>query len=123
METVRDLQTLARDSERELGRGLLSEGSIAISRSVSEKQLVSRVEKLMLESGLSKVSTVKVTTDLLKQRGYPPRAIPEANKIAFRVWIERLVRQIPPEDLLSVATAVRNHAVHGNDWPLRRDKP
>ena len=116
------LQHTAQNMQSERGRGLLDDRSAERAHRLSERQLVSRIEQLMLESKLTKASAVKATIQLLKERGYPPSSIPDSNKIAFRAWIEKLLREIKPEELLNVASVVRNHAVHGLDWPLRREK-
>jgi hypothetical protein len=122
-EIVHSLRLSANNLHRESGRGLFSGEPIESAHKVPEKQLVTRIERLMLESGLTKTATVKATTDLLKERGYSPRSLPDSNKIAFRAWVERLLRQVPADELLNVASIVRNHSVHGIDWPLRREKP
>lgn len=122
-ELIHLLQRAANTMERERSVGLLDDLSIEKAHRLGERQLVSRIERLMLESRLKKSEAVKVVVQLLKERGHPPSSIPDANKISFRLWIERLLRQVKPEELLSVASAVRNYAVHGLDWPLRREKP
>jgi hypothetical protein len=122
-EILRSLRMSANNIHRESGRGLSSDVSFESTHHISEKQLVVRIEKLMLESGLTKAATVKATTDLLKERGYPTKSLPDSNKIAFRMWVEKLLRQVPADELLNVASIVRNHSVHGIDWPLRRGKP
>jgi hypothetical protein len=123
VEIVHSLRVSASEMHRESGRGLFSDEPLESVHRVSEKQLATRIERLMLESGLTKAATVKVTTDLLKERGYLPRSLPDSNKLAFRAWVEKLLRQVPADELLNVASIVRNHSVHGIDWPLRREKP
>jgi hypothetical protein len=117
------LQHKASDLERAGSVGLFDDESSKQAHRLGEQQLVSRIERLVLESNLKKSEAVKVVTQLLKDRGYPANSIPDASKIGFRIWIEKLLRHIKPEELLSVASTVRNYAVHGLDWPLRREKP
>jgi hypothetical protein len=117
------LQQRANDLERAGSIGLFDEESNRQAHRLGEQQLVSRIERLMLESNLKKSEAVKVVTQLLKERGHPASSIPDASKIGFRIWIEKLLRHIKPEELLNIASTVRNHAVHGLDWPLRREKP
>lgn len=120
---LQSLRSASASATQEYGRDLFSEKSFETARRISEKQLVTRIEKLLLESGLTKAATVKATTDLLKERGHSPKSIPDANKISFRDWVAKLLREIPPDELLKIASIVRNYAVHGIDWPLRREKP
>ena len=120
IETLRDAAT---DTTRAYGRSLFVEDTRQAERSISERHLVSRIEKIMLESGLTKSATIQATNTLLKQRGYSLKTLPDSNKIAFRSWIEKLVRRVPAEELLSVASLVRGKSVQGIDWPLRREKP
>lgn len=122
-EIVQSLRLSASGMHRESARGLFSEEPLASTHRVSERQLATRIEKFMLESGLTKAAIVKATTDILKQRGYPIKSVPDSNKLAFRAWVERLLRQVPADELLFIATQVRNHSAHGIDWPLRREKP
>jgi len=122
-EVIRSLQTSADVMHRDAQGGLSATESFEDARRSSERQLALRIERLMLESGLTKAAAVKATTNALRERGYSLKSLPESNKLAFRAWIERLLKQIPAEDLLSVATTVRNYSAHGLDWPLRRDKP
>lgn len=122
-EAIHSLRTAATALHRESGRGLFRDVSFEAAHRISEKQLASRIEKLMLESGLSKTATVKATTEALKDRGYSIKALPDSTKIAFRLWVEKLLRQFPAEELLKVASEIRNRSVHGIDWPLRREKP
>ncbi|GAA0007275.1 hypothetical protein BDS110ZK4_40770 [Bradyrhizobium diazoefficiens] len=117
------LRYRANDLEREGSIGLFDDESNKQAHRLGERQLVSRIERLMLESNLKKTEAVKVVTQLLTERGYPPSSIPDSNKIGFHTWIAKLLRNIKPEDLLNVASTVRNYAVHGLDWPLRREKP
>ena len=121
-ELIGSIQRTAQDVQGQYGRGLFDDRSFETARHLSERQLASRIEKLMLESGLTKAAMVRATVGLLKERGYAPNSIPDPTKIAFRAWIEKLLRHIKAEDLLNVASIVRNHAVHGIDWPLRREK-
>ncbi|MCK1283442.1 hypothetical protein IVB41_05770 [Bradyrhizobium sp. 44] len=124
IEAVHSLREIARVSENDLGRGLFVPDVSVETQKGSEKQLVSRVEKLFLESKLTKADIVKATVELLKQRGYAPKTIPDAQKIAFRIWIQKLLRRVQPDELLNIASLIRNHAVHvqGIDWPLRRER-
>jgi hypothetical protein len=123
VDIISSLKTAASNAEQELGRGLFADKSFETAQRLSEKQLVARIEKLMLESGLTKAAMTKITTELLKERGYSQKSIPDASKVAFRVWVERLLRQIPADEMLNIASIVRNHAAHGIDWPLRRERP
>jgi hypothetical protein len=123
VEIVHSLRLSADSMNRESARGLFNDELIESTNHSSEKQLATRIEKLMLGSGLTKSAAVKATVELLKERGYPPRALPDSNKLAFRAWLERLLRHVPADELLKIASIIRNYSVHDIDWPLRREKP
>lgn len=122
VELVYMLRETAERSQNEIGRGLFSDRTVETSNRLSERRLVGRIERLMLESGLPKVAIVKATHQLLMQRGYSASSLPAGNKIAFTSWIGKLLGVAKAEDLLNVASLIRNRAVHGIDWPLHRDK-
>src|SRR3954452_1233556 len=58
---VQSLRSAAASAEHEYGRDLFSEKSFETARRISEKQLVTRIEKLLLESGLTKAAAVRAT--------------------------------------------------------------
>lgn len=123
VDAIRVLRATAEDLQSERSRGLIEKETNENARRLSEKQLASRIEKMMLESKLTKGQTAKAVTELLVDRGYHPDSIPDSSKLAFRAWIERLLRTFSPEELLQIASHIRNYAAHGIDWPLRRDRP
>lgn len=59
-----------------------------------------------LQQGIREISSEKLPP-------FKPRT-------GFRQWVERILDQVPPSELLHVATRIRNERVHQpTHWPLR----
>jgi len=93
------------------------------ARDAEHKNIVSKVESLLLgEAGLPKTRASHILhSEILSELG-GSYYLPSPNKVAFRLWLSRLLDQVPPSTVLHVASRLRNSIVHGDkslsDWPL-----
>lgn len=82
-----------------------------------------RVECLLRDEAGLKVSqaAAELLRSLEQKRTNLAVAVKPPNKESFYNWLQKLLRQIEPSELLHHATLVRNRYVHntGQDWPLR----
>ena len=85
--------------------------------------VISNIEQLLLEAaGMSKAEASKVLySELVRELGRE-YYLPTPNKIAFRLWMARLLDQVPAGEVMHIASRIRNEVVHGrrsmSDWPL-----
>lgn len=85
--------------------------------------LIRKLENLLLvEAQLPKVAASQILhVELVKEFGNR-YYIPAPNKIAFKLWLARLLDQVPASAALHAASKIRNNIVHGkkspSDWPL-----
>ena len=82
-----------------------------------------RVELLLRNEAGLKVSqaALELLSSLERERGGMAGTMKPPNRESFYSWLNKLLRQIGPSELLHHATLVRNRYVHntGQDWPLR----
>lgn len=87
----------------------------------SNDELSNRVIDLLIrDTGLPRGYVAQVLYDALKMRD-PIRSIPQPTKVAFGSWIERVMKVVPPSELLHVVYSIKDkldgHAMV--DWKLR----
>jgi len=86
--------------------------------------VIRKVETLLLkEAGMSKTSAIKQIISSIKSDASSANAhLPASTKIAFDVWLARLLDEVPPSLVLHHASKIRNAVVHGSmsrsSWPL-----
>ena len=95
-------------------------------KSTNRKKIAANVESILIDSaGLQKKDAIKILKAELERRYGETLDWPSTNKVAFDLWVSRLVDQISPSELMHIATQVRNDLVHGrksmSDWPLSDD--
>ena len=109
-------------SLRDTGGQSAKDGADA-DRLREHESVISQIESLLLVgAALSKSqSSDLLYSEMIKEYGNT-YYIPSPNKIAFRLWIARLLDQVPPSKVMHVASKIRNELVHGrrsvSDWPL-----
>ena len=85
-------------------------------------EIIDKVETLLVgDAGLAKSMAGTLLYNELSRRGrFGDLPIP--TKIAFRLWLARLLDTVPQSEVLHAATKIRNGLVHGSetgsDWPL-----
>jgi hypothetical protein len=89
----------------------------------SNIEVADRLERLLLsETGLNKQHAVELILHELETLGIQTKELPAHHKISFSIWLERVARRVGPNQLLQVASRIRNSVAHGKlHWPLRRD--
>lgn len=92
-------------------------------KSTNRKKIAADVEAVLVDSaGLQKKDAIRILQAELERRYGENSEWPSTNKVAFDLWVSRLVDQISPSELMHIATQVRNDLVHGrrsiSDWPL-----
>lgn len=77
---------------------------------------------LIEQSGLSKTEAARELRSELMRVGMAEVDIPAYRKVAFDLWLARLLDQLSESTVLHVASKVRNDLVHGgrtrSNWPL-----
>ena len=81
-----------------------------------------RVERLLkLEARLTTSSAVEELTRRMVRDGLlSEEEVPPLSKKALRLWIDRVIQQVSPKEVLRHATILRNEFVHTPqaDWPI-----
>jgi len=85
--------------------------------------VISNVERgLLNEAGLSKAEATRLLWSELLGRGLDGVNLPSPNKIAFRLWLARVLDVVPESLVTHLASKIRNEILHGHkspsDWPL-----
>ena len=100
-----------------------SRSSFHSARESEQRNILDQVENLLLrEARLPKSRATHILYSELGKEFGEEYYLPSPNKIAFRLWLSRLLDQVPPSTVLHVASRLRNSIVHGtkslSDWPL-----
>lgn len=88
----------------------------------AHKATIDKIERLLIkEAGLPKTQAAQFLYHELSI-SRPEQSLPSPKKIAFRLWLSRLLDDAPQSEVMHVASKVRNKVVHGSrnvsDWPL-----
>jgi hypothetical protein len=89
------------------------------------QEVSQRVARLLLSgTGLNKTEAAGlVLRGIEAELGRPIKDFPAYNKMSLDEWLKKISNRIAPNDLLRIASLIRNNKVHGLgiDWPLRPD--
>jgi hypothetical protein len=93
------------------------------ARDAEHKNIVAKIENLLVyEANLPKTRASHILYSEIQEELGDSYYLPSPNKVAFRLWLSRLLDQVPPSTVLHIASRLRNSIVHGDkslsDWPL-----
>ncbi len=125
-DAILDLRRTAAQAESiSGGRTVLNRpGSILPSDGRLSTNVARRVQELLLlETGLSKNQAIELIIREIRRRNVSAKDIPSPKKIRMTVWLERVARKFGPNQLLEIASSIRNELMHTSrvHWPLRRE--
>lgn len=117
---IEQMRSLATGEQVVRSEGKSNSGS---SRFQEYDTVLNTIENLLIgDAGLSKAQATNLLYSEVTRTHGNDYYIPSPNKVAFKLWMVRLLDQIPPSDIMHIASKIRNDIVHGrksaSEWPL-----